>query len=188
MVSMRNSNVVGALALALVDHINAAARAAVQMPLPSGACTKAVLPAAERGPAEAALMLVAHLPGMSIDALRSGVSLSHPGAVRLVDRLEATGQIVRRASAADGRRVALHLTAEGEAAVARISQARLKAVADALACLPAAEQAHFAQTCAALLAGLVAGPRDALRVCRLCDGQVCDKCPVDACLESAAAG
>ena len=33
-----------------------------------------------------------------------------------------------------------------------------------------------------LLAALVAGPDDALRVCRLCDENVCTRCPVDICL------
>ena len=32
------------------------------------------------------------------------------------------------------------------------------------------------------LAALVAGPDDALRVCRLCDENVCTRCPVDICL------
>jgi DNA-binding MarR family transcriptional regulator len=59
---------------------------------------------------------------MSIDALRSGVGLSHPGAVRLVDRLAARGLVARRASADDGRRVALHLTRAGEAMAASIMQ------------------------------------------------------------------
>jgi DNA-binding MarR family transcriptional regulator len=167
---MRDINLVGALALAISDSITAATAAA----------TKAA--AAETGPAAAALMLVAHLPGMSIDALRTGVSLSHPGAVRLVDRLEAAGLIERRACRGDGRRVALHLTPEGEAAAATIAQDRVKAVAGALAALPEAEQARFARTCETLLTALVGGPADALRICRLCDDRVCDNCPVEGCL------
>lgn len=163
---MRNANLVGALAVAIGDAVTRAAEAA----------------APEPGPAAAALMLVAHLPGMSIDALRIGVGLSHPGAVRLVDRLAARGMIERRASAEDGRRVALHLTVSGETAAASIADGRNRAVAQALDTLPEAERAAFIATTEKLLAALVAGPDDALRVCRLCDETVCTRCPVDICL------
>ena len=168
---MRDMNIVGALALAIADSI-------------ASATDKVV---AERGPAAAALMLSAHLPGMSIDTLRTGVGLSHPGAVRLVDRLEAAGLIERRNSDEDGRRVALHLTAAGEAAAASIAQGRNNAVARALASLPASEQATFAQTCETLLTALVTTSSDALRICRLCNEQVCSACPVDAGLASSEA-
>lgn len=163
---MRDTNLVGALAVAVTDAITRAAEAA----------------APEPGPASAALMLVAHLPGMSIDALRIGVGLSHPGAVRLVDRLAARGLIERRSSAEDGRRVALHLTAAGETAAADIADGRHKAIAQALSALPDAERDAFITTTETLLAALVAGPEDALRVCRLCDENVCTRCPVDICL------
>lgn len=163
---MRDTNLVGALAVAIGDAITRAAEAA----------------APEPGPAAAALKLIAHLPGMSIDALRIGVGLSHPGAVRLVDRLAARGLVERRSSAEDGRRVALHLTAQGETAAADIAQGRHEAIAQALAALPAAEREAFIGTTEKLLAALVAGPDDALRVCRLCDENVCTRCPVDICL------
>lgn len=163
---MRDTNLVGALAVAIGDAITRAAEAA----------------APEPGPAAAALMLVAHLPGMSIDALRIGVGLSHPGAVRLVDRLEARGLIERRASAEDGRRVALHLTAAGGTVASAITEGRHKAVAQALDSLSEAERAAFIRTTETLLAALVGGPADALRVCRLCDETVCTRCPVDICL------
>ncbi len=168
---MRDMNIVGALALAIADSIALATDNIV----------------AERGPAAAALMLAAHLPGMSIDTLRTGVALSHPGAVRLVDRLETAGLIERRTSDEDGRRVALHLTAAGEAAAAAIARGRQSAVARALALLPAAEQAAFAQTCETLLAALVTSNSEALRICRLCNEQVCSACPVDAGLASSEA-
>ncbi|MBX9885197.1 MAG: MarR family transcriptional regulator [Novosphingobium sp.] len=166
MSSMRDANIAGALAVAISDAVTRAAEAA----------------APEPGPAAAALMLVAHLPGMSIDALRIGVGLSHPGAVRLVDRLAGRGLIARRASKEDRRRVALHLTAAGETMAARIADGRLMAVAQALDALPDAERTAFIQTTEKLLAGLVAGPDDAIRVCRLCDETVCTRCPVDICL------
>jgi DNA-binding MarR family transcriptional regulator len=166
MSSMRDANLLGALALAMSDAVTDAAEGA----------------APEPGPAAAALMLVAHLPGMSIDALRSGVGLSHPGAVRLVDRLAARGLVARRVSAEDGRRVALHLTRAGEAMAATISARRLGAVAAALDALPEAERRAFIRTSETLLAAFVGGPEDALRVCRLCDEAVCTRCPVDLCL------
>lgn len=160
---MRDSNLVGALAVAIGDVITLAADMA----------------APEPGPAAAALMLAMHVPGMSIDALRVGVGLSHSGAVRLVDRLAARGLVVRRAGADDARCVALYLTAAGEAAAMRIAAGRHKAVAQALDTLPHAERTAFIRTAEKLLAALFAGPQDAMRICRLCDETVCTRCPVE---------
>ncbi len=165
---MRDANLLGALALAVSDAVTNAAEAA----------------APEPGPAAAALMLVGHVPGMSIDDLKTGVGLSHPGAVRLVDRLQARGLIERRSSTDDGRRVALHLTLAGKAVAESISAVRLAAVTRALDALPDAERSAFVRTAETLLAALVSGPADALRICRLCDEAICTRCPVEMCLGS----
>lgn len=72
--------------------------------------------APEAGPAASALALLSHKPGLSIGMLAVGVGLSHPGTVRLVDRLAAEGLIERREHLTDGRARALYLTAAGEMA------------------------------------------------------------------------
>ncbi|MGA0532783.1 PAS domain-containing protein [Hansschlegelia sp. KR7-227] len=58
--------------------------------------------------------LLRHEPGMSIELPRRALAPSHPGAVRLVNRLAAPGLIERRPSAGDRRAVALHRTPAGE--------------------------------------------------------------------------
>src|SRR5262245_37182959 len=86
---LRIANIVGALALALSDDLLRAAERK----------------APEAGLAAAAIALLRHVPGMTIERLRNALGLSHPGAVRLIDRLEQEGSVVRRPSNADRRAV-----------------------------------------------------------------------------------
>src|SRR5690242_6565649 len=108
----REANLVGAVALALVD----AMRAAVEQAGGHGAS----------GPA-ALVALDGLLAGASIDRLAWVCGLSHSGAVRLADRLEADGLLQRR-TGADGRSVALALTASGRRSAARIRAQREAAI------------------------------------------------------------
>jgi DNA-binding MarR family transcriptional regulator len=124
MADSRTSNVVGALVLALSDDLMRAAQSK----------------APEIGPAAAALALLGHVPGMPIERLRRALGLSHPGAVRLVDRLERDGAAVRRQSQDDRRAVALSLTAKGGRVVGEILSAREASLAKALSGLSSAEQ------------------------------------------------
>ena len=81
----RTANLLGAVALALTDAMQAATQN--QAPEPGGAA--------------AAIVLLRHDPGMRIEQLRRSLGLSHPGTVRLVDRLERAGVLERRASPGD---------------------------------------------------------------------------------------
>ena len=67
------------------------------------------------------------LGGRSMDDLRRVLGLTHSGAVRLVDRLAADGCVERRAGA-DGRSVALVLTAKGRRVARRVRAARAEAL------------------------------------------------------------
>jgi DNA-binding MarR family transcriptional regulator len=156
-------NVVGALALALVDGLQHDAQS--QAPEP--------------GPAAAALALIGHAPGLSIERLRRAVALSHSAAVRLVDRLAADGLVVRIAAANDRRAVALRLTPLGETACAAIPSARQGGLARALATLAPAELEAFGATAEKLLRALVRDEDKAYRTCRLCNYTVCIDCPVN---------
>jgi DNA-binding MarR family transcriptional regulator len=160
------ANQLGALALALADDMRGAAEAA----------------AGEAGPAAAALVLAGHDPGLSIAALAPAVGLSHPGAVRLVDRLAADGLIERRPDPADRRAVGLHLTPAGQARAAAVQAARAAPLQALVAALSPAERAVLGPAVARLLAARVVGEAAALRVCRLCDHDRCGQCPVEAVL------
>ncbi len=78
-----------------------------------GACALAIAGRLPAGAHEAALVsLSTWLAGSTVDGLARAVGLTHSGAVRLADRLEADGLLERRPGP-DGRTRALHLTPAG---------------------------------------------------------------------------
>jgi DNA-binding MarR family transcriptional regulator len=66
-----------------------------------------------------ALVALAHYPGQSVGGLARTLSLTHSGAVRLADRLEADG-LAARTSPGPGRTLALQLTEPGRPAALRV--------------------------------------------------------------------
>src|SRR6266852_640934 len=145
------ANLLGALALAVCDRLREATEH-----LDDG------LAASE----PAALVTLAHYPGQSILTLGRTLGLTHSGAVRVADRLEASGLVVR-APSGRGRTLALSLTQRGRSA-ARMVLARRQAAVEQLA--------------ARLLAGITTDRGSAHRICRLCDEPLCvgeAGCPVD---------
>ncbi len=122
--------------------------------------------------------------GESIDRLRRSVGLSHSAAVRVVDRLVERGLVVR-GPAADGRVVALRLTAAGRDTARAVRDAR-RAVLDAVvAAVPPAHRASLVAVLDALAARDVDvtpdGTELVYRLCRLCDPEGCghpEGCPV----------
>jgi DNA-binding MarR family transcriptional regulator len=166
----KTANIVGALALAVADAV----------------LREAEGKAPEPGPAAAAISLLAHEPGMSVDRLRRALGLSHPGAVRLVDRLAANGVVVRKSSERDGRAVALHLTDAGRKACAKIRAARRGTLARMLNALDADERATLGTLTEKMLRGLIEGVDHAYSVCRLCDEVACADCPVEGALSAQA--
>lgn len=162
----REENLLGALAVA----VNDAMRAGIE----SGA--------GRRASVAAALVTVATFEGLSIEALRHHLGLSHPATVRLVDRLVAEGLLERR-RVGRGRTLALHLTGPGRRVVADVEAGRWQALRGALATLTPRERDALTPLVEKLLAGLVGDRDDAHRVCRLCDQRCCDVqprgCPVD---------
>jgi MarR family transcriptional regulator, negative regulator of the multidrug operon emrRAB len=162
----RDANLLGALSLAVADRLEAAASAA----------------AAHGGSGPAALTALAtFLEGSSIDTMRKPLGLTHSAAVRLVDRLAVAG-LVSRAAGEDGRSVAVFLTPAGRRAAAEVQDGRMRALAEVLAPLDAAEREQLTRLEEKLLAGLTSGRADAGRICRLCDAGACGhevgRCPV----------
>jgi len=159
MSSYRQINLVGALGVALADGQRRVMREA------TGLADSEV----------AALNVIGLAPGRSITSVRIALDLTHPGTVRVVDRLAGRGLLERRAGA-DGRTVGLHLTADGKAAwvaQADARQAWLAPFADALG--PEGEG-----TLERLLALTGVDHDEGEHLCRLCDETVCpqDRCPV----------
>jgi DNA-binding MarR family transcriptional regulator len=166
----RTSNLLGALGIALAEGQQEAMRAASGLSDVEVAALNVVGEGRRQG------------TGLSIGQVRAALDLTHPGAVRVVDRL-AAGGLVTRGPGTDGRRVALLLTSVGETTFTAQRRARMEVLtryADVLR----AELAGSGIDVEALLEGLVAVvPRtveEGDHLCRLCDEQACpqDRCPV----------
>ena len=156
-------NIVGALVLTLSD-----------------AMLKAAQSEAPKNISAAGITLVGHVPGISIQELSHGLGLSHPGTVRLVDRMVAEGIVQRGRSETDGRTVALTLTAKGKGQERKILSARCQVLSEAMSSLSGEEHIAFAQISEKLVKAILKDKAHALEICRLCDSKVCGGCPVDA--------
>ena len=131
------------------------------------------------GETPAALVIIGYGFGPSINYLREILGLSHPGAVRLVDRLVADGLVERRRGE-DKREVALFATKRGKALREKILQGRLRAVRPMLDGLSSKERDTLNRLLSKMLGSLETTPMDRRTLCRLCDRRVCKVCPIPA--------
>jgi MarR family transcriptional regulator, negative regulator of the multidrug operon emrRAB len=158
-------NLLGALALAVSDRLRAATEGDED-----GLTTSQ----------PAALVTLAHYPDQSVVSLGRTLGLTHSGAVRLVDRLEADG-LLRRTARGPGRTLALRLTEAGQQAAQRALARREVALGQIVSLLDPGDAATLERLAARLLAGLTTDRSSAYRLCRLCDEPPCAAagCPVD---------
>jgi MarR family transcriptional regulator, negative regulator of the multidrug operon emrRAB len=157
------SNMLGALALAVFDRM-----------------ADQVVEASDLDFGDAvALNTLGSRPGCSIRTLSEMLSLSHPGAVRCVDRLEQRG-LVHRGSGVDGRTVAIHLTRLGQRQWERERNARLLWLDELIAVLPKNQRTALGEAVATLLGHLAVDEPTGERICRLCDETACTAllCPI----------
>lgn len=161
--SDRTANLLGALGLAVADRIGEAARQTL----------------GHVGETPAALVVIGYGLGPSNDQLRRILGLSHPGAVRLVDRLVADGLVERR-EGRDRRAIALYLTPQGHALREALLLERLGSIRPVLAPLSAEEEQMLGTLLQKLLAALPATDLERCSLCRLCDNRVCTDCPIPA--------
>jgi hypothetical protein len=159
----RTANLLGVVGLAVADRIGDAARDIVH----------------HAGETPAAVVVIGYGLGPSNDQLRRTLGLSHPGSVRLVDRLVADGLVERRPGQ-DRRAIALYLTPKGDALREALLKGRLAAIRPVLEPLTSAEQDTLAALLHKLLAGLPNTDLERCTLCRLCDDRVCTDCPIPA--------
>ena len=157
----RAGNLLGALAVALNDRLNP------REPGQDG-----------RSAPAAALVHLSHCERPTIESLRGVLGLSHSAAVRVADRLEASGLAVRVPDSQDARATALCLTKKGRLVAAEALAARAAALSHALLVLDAADKRHLEAIASKLLIALADSPGDLYRLCRLCDFSACSACPV----------
>jgi MarR family transcriptional repressor of emrRAB len=157
----RTQNLLGAFVLEVAGRIQRETEAAI----------------GHTGATAAALVTIAQFPGRTVEELRRAIGLSHPAAVRAVDRLAAE-RLVRRSPAGRGPAVALTATAAGRRKARAILDIRRAILADALPALSDDEER--------LLTGVLERALDHLSdspdpvICRICDTGRCRRgeCPV----------
>ena len=157
----RQQNMLGAFVLAVADQIRAETEAAV----------------GHTGASAAALVTIAQFPGGTVEELRRSVGLSHPAAVRVVDRL-VEQRLVKRSRSGPGPAVALTVTANGTKRARKILDVRRKVLRDALPDMSQADSKALTRVLERGLANLA--DADEPIVCRLCDKGRCRRadCPV----------
>lgn len=160
----RTSNLLGALAISVTDAFNAVVAAN----------------AGYGGETPAALVTLGAEPGLSINRLRQILNLSHPGTVRLIDRLEKEGLVERR-SGANGRTLALFLTDAGSERRKAILSERRQQLQIAINSLTPNERQQLTALLEKMLAAMTTNELQAFTICRLCEEEVCpgDRCPVE---------
>lgn len=160
----RTLNLLGAMALSVVDSFSAAVEAN----------------AGHGGETPAALVTLGVEPGLSINQLRQILALSHPGTVRLIDRLEAQSLVERRAGA-DGRTLALFLTDAGFKKRKTVLTERRKQLQIAVSALTSDERTLLTKLLEKMLTAMTTSELQAFTICRLCEEEVCpgDRCPVE---------
>lgn len=154
-------NELGALALALADGIE-----------------EAVAVPSDRGVSTSAALATLHFhPGESVDTLARVLGLSHSGAVRLVDRLERAGLVLR---ARIGREVAVTLTDAGHQRARQLLARRHTVLDAAVSALDTSEQQRLKALLDKMLTATIDHQR-ARHTCRLCDEASCVPrgCPIN---------
>lgn len=157
------TNLLGVVGLAVADRIEKAARDVL----------------AHAGETPAAVVVIGYGLGPSNEQLRRTLDLSHPGAVRLIDRLVADGLVERR-EGRDRRAIALYLTKRGHAFREKLLKERLAAIRPLLMPLTDQETESLAALMHKVLASMETNDLQRCRLCRLCDDRVCTNCPIPA--------
>jgi DNA-binding MarR family transcriptional regulator len=157
----RGQNLLGAFVLEVAGRIQRETEAAV----------------GHGGATAAALITIAQFPGRTVEELRRAIGLSHPAAVRAVDRL-AEAKLVKRGPAGRGPAVALTATATGRRKARQILDIRGRILADALPALSTQEERVLTAVLERSLSRLADDAEPI--VCRMCDTGRCrtGECPV----------
>ncbi len=161
--SDKTANLLGAIGLAVSDRITETAQSVLN----------------HSGETPAALVVIGYGLGPSNDLLRRILGLSHPGTVRLIDRLVADGLVERRRGP-DKRTIALYLTEDGDARREELLAERLAALKPFLSALDPSEQQTFDSLLHKILASMDTTDLERCSLCRLCDNRICVDCPIPA--------
>jgi DNA-binding MarR family transcriptional regulator len=151
----RLENLLGAWSLTVADRLAAAGR-------------QAGLSASD----QAAVVTLLAYPDRTVSWLGDVLSLTSSGATRLVDRLVATGWVVRSAGG-DSRERRLSLTEAGEDIARRVVRDREEALAECVAPLDKRSRSQLERALEKMVGASTQTLLPALRTCRLCDRSAC---------------
>ncbi|MCK0129461.1 MarR family transcriptional regulator [Erythrobacter sp. F6033] len=156
-------NLLGALGLAVADRIQASALDILH----------------RAGETPAALVVIGYGFGLSNDRLGKVLQLSHPGTVRLIDRLVADNLVERR-SGSDKRSNALYLTDAGMEKREELLKGRLLAIRPLVESLADEERDMLDDLLRKVLKSASDDDLGRRRICRMCDSEKCANCPIPA--------
>jgi DNA-binding MarR family transcriptional regulator len=161
----RPENLLGVLALLIVDDLQAAGEDEADAP---GLTARAILNA------------IATYPGCTIEQLRAVVDLSHPATVRAVAGL-VDAALVRKSASADKRAVALTLTPAGRQVVNRLLARRNAILQRLTRHLDERERKQLDTLLVKMLWHETRDMAHATQLCRLCEDAPClaAGCPVE---------
>ncbi|MEM1155740.1 MAG: MarR family transcriptional regulator [Pseudomonadota bacterium] len=157
------ANLLGVIGLSIADRIHTTAMEVMN----------------RAGETPAALVIIGYGFGPSNDKLKRVLGLSHPGTVRLVDRLVSDGLVERR-KGRDKREIALYLTDAGRDSREDLLAGRLASIRSLLTPLDTKEQESLDAILRKLLVAMHPNDMERRRLCRLCDDRVCKNCPIPA--------
>lgn len=159
----RTANVLGALAATVTDQATAAMLAATDLPAAGSSSALATVSA-----------IAEFLDAPTVDQVRRVMGLTPSGAVRLIDRLESAGLVVR-GPGADGRTRAITLTGRGAAAAAALARARRQVLTGMLDGLTPDELDILSELLGRLMGNAVRAKSGGAWICRLCDLTACER-------------
>lgn len=117
-------------------------------------------------------------PGCCIKDLARGLSISHPAAVKLVERLEAKELVTRSPHEHDGRVVRLVVTASGRKQAGAAINARNRSIGRIMRALGNDRSDELLECIEAFIRIALADEKDLDGVCLHCGGKHDDDCPV----------
>lgn len=131
------------------------------------------------GETAAALSLIGHEPGMSIDQIGKALRLSHAGAARVVERLMARNFVSKSPSAGDRRVMHVCLTDAGQAERKTLLRRRSTVIAGLLAAVSETDLAALERIAETVLVSLPLDEVSTRATCRFCDADKCTNCPTE---------
>jgi MarR family transcriptional regulator, negative regulator of the multidrug operon emrRAB len=164
---LRAANLLGALAVGLVDAMNGAVQRSLE-------CSEAGV---------AALLWIHRAPGLRNEELSDLLGMCPSSAGRLVSRLVAEGLVLREADPGDGRAIRLRTSELGARRALMAAIARGEVTRSLVEGLPGVLIPRLVRIAERLLTAMADGPRTGLRICRFCHWAACRNdetapCPV----------